>query len=195
MMIKITISCSRNLVSLVLNLFNCLAPRVACAIGFNSIVCLCTPRSQQLCWNIRQWRYGNNTQAVNKPDILSDTGIIYCYRQSFKESAKDRSWETNQRETEMLLRSLLANPALAARLCFQTQSMHVDEAKLAATEHCTHVVTLLQASIVLYLSLWAFESLNLLPDWKAWQKALEGFLCQPHSGKERRDRDGEELKQ
>lgn len=37
----------------------------------------------------------------------------------------------------------------------------------------THVVTLLQAypvqsSIVLYLSLWAFESLILLPDWKAW---------------------------
>lgn len=77
------------------------------------------------------------------------------------------------KETEMLLRSLLANPALAARLCFQTQSMHVEKAKLTATEHCTHVVTLLQvcsvqSSVVLYLSLWAFESLNLLPDWKAW---------------------------
>lgn len=47
------------------------------------------------------------------------------------------------------------------------------EAKLVAAEHCTHVVALLQAhpaqsSIVPYLSLWAFESLNLLPDWKAW---------------------------
>lgn len=76
-----------------------------------------------------------------------------------------------------MLRSLLANPALAAKLCFQTQSMHVEgggvEAKLVAAEHCTHVVALLQAhpaqsSIVPYLSLWAFESLNLLPDWKAW---------------------------
>lgn len=47
------------------------------------------------------------------------------------------------------------------------------KAKLVAAKHRTHVVTLLQAhpaqsSIVPYLSLWAFESLNLLPDWKAW---------------------------
>lgn len=48
-----------------------------------------------------------------------------------------------------------------------------EKVKLVAAEHHTHVVTLLQAhpaqsSLVLYLSLWAFESLNLLPDWKAW---------------------------
>lgn len=34
--------------------------------------------------------------------------------------------EKLQTETENLLRSLLANPALAAKLCFQTQSMHVE---------------------------------------------------------------------
>lgn len=88
-------------------------------------------------------------------------------KKSVEENPRERERE-RQRE-----KSLLASPELAAKLCFQTQSMHVEKAKLTATEHCTHVVTLLQAcpvqsSIVLYLSLLAFESLNLPPDRKAW---------------------------
>lgn len=63
--------------------------------------------------------------------------------------------------------------ARGGRVCTQKKGGKKKKQSLFAAEHHTHVVTLLQAhpaqsSIVLYLSLWAFESLNLLPDWKAW---------------------------
>lgn len=92
-------------------------------------------------------------------------------KESVEESPREGERGREKTETEML-GSLLASPALAAKLCFQTQSMQVEKAKLTATEHCTHIILLqaspVQSSIVLYLSLLAFESLNLPPDWKAW---------------------------
>lgn len=66
------------------------------------------------------------------------------HREHVKESTRcKKSCEKFKGRTEMSLINLSVNPVLAAtELCFQTQSMHVEKAKLAATQHCTHVVTL-----------------------------------------------------
>lgn len=63
-----------------------------------------------------------------------------------------RLGEKLQTETENLLRSLLANPALAAKLCFQTQSMHVEgeSAKKKRTKRKQSLLLLNTAHMLLH---------------------------------------------
>lgn len=86
-----------------------------------------------------------------------------------------RTWRRARQKTCKRPRPRAAPPAnqplleqsikdtLSARLRFNMHvSLGADTAHMPG--HCTPV----RSGPVPYLSLWAFESLNLLPDWKAW---------------------------
>ncbi|TNN54357.1 hypothetical protein EYF80_035437 [Liparis tanakae] len=63
---------------------------------------------------------------ASKPEGLSDTE---------SKEAPEAVFGREITETDMLVGSRLANPALASGLRFQTQSVHVEKAKLTSPEH------------------------------------------------------------
>lgn len=119
------------------------------------------------------------------------------HREHVKENTRCKSCEKFKRRSETSLINQPIPVLVATELCLQTQSMHVEEAKLAATQHCTHVVTLcrpIQANPVTYCT-YHCGPLSLLiccqtgrPGRKPWRDSCSNHI----EGKkeERRQKDG-----